>query len=110
MVNGNLAEGNSLPLSFSSFELLRKGSRLTNKTQKYDIMDDVIEFLEMDDEKDDKPRNQSQHMKKPGVCNKGFNLQKEYEGFQLNFSSCLSILESLCQERSISLDSFEEKR
>ena len=57
MVNGNLAEGNSLPLSFSSFELLRKGSRVTNQTQKSEIMDDVIEFLEMDDEKDDKPRN-----------------------------------------------------
>ena len=73
-------------------------------------MDDVIEFLEMDDEKDDKPYNHSQHMKKPVVCNKGFNLQEEYEGFQLSFSFCLSISESLCQERSISLDPFEEKR
>ena len=57
MVNGNLAEGNSFPLSFSSFELLRKGSRVTSQTQKSKIMDDVIEFLEMDDEKDDKPHN-----------------------------------------------------
>ena len=30
--NSKLVEGNHLPLCFSSFELLRKGSRVTNQT------------------------------------------------------------------------------
>ena len=47
-------------------------------------------------------------MKKTTVCNKGLNHQEEEQGSQLIFSSCLSILEFLCEERSISLDSIEE--
>ena len=57
MANRNPIEGNSLPLSFSSFELLRKGSRVTNQTQESDIVDDFIAFLEMDHEKDEKQYN-----------------------------------------------------
>ena len=77
MVNSKLVEGNSFPLSFSSFELLRKGSRVTNQTHEIQDIENLIDFLEMDHEKDEQSCNQSQHMKKPAVCNKGLNHQDE---------------------------------
>ena len=80
MANRNPIEGNSLPLSFSSFELLRKGSRVTNQTQESDIMDNLIGFLEMYNEKDEHQYDKSQHMEKPVVCNGGLNHQEEYQG------------------------------
>ena len=52
-MKGDHAENNSFPLSFYSFEWLRKRSKVTNKTQKYEIMDEDITFLEMDKEKDE---------------------------------------------------------
>ena len=52
-VKGDPAENNNLPLSFYSFEWLRKRSKVTNKTQKFEIMDEDITFLEMDNEKDE---------------------------------------------------------
>ena len=48
-------------------------------------------------------------MKIRAVCNKRLNHQEKEEHSQLNFSSCLSISESLTLERSFSLDSFEEQ-
>ena len=53
-------------------------------------MDEDINFLEMDDEKEEQSYNQSQHMKKPAVCNEKFNHQKEDDVSQLKFSLCLS--------------------
>ena len=44
-VNSKLVEANHLPLCFSSFELLRKGSRVTNQTQEIEIMENFIAFL-----------------------------------------------------------------
>ena len=64
----------------------------------------------MDDEKDEKRYNQSQHMEQLLVCSEGLNHQEEdHDCKYLSFYSCLSISESLCQEGSISLDSFEDQ-
>ena len=57
MVDSKHVEGNCLPLCFSSFELLNQIFRVTNQPHKYDIMNEDISFLEMDDEKDDQSWN-----------------------------------------------------
>ena len=82
-VKGDPVENNSFPLSFSSFEWLRKRSKVTNQTQKYEIMDEDIRFLEMDNEKDEQ-YEQSQHIEKQEICNGGVKHQEEDQG-------CLSI-------------------
>ena len=71
-------------------------------------MENFINFLEIDDKKEEKSCNQSQHVKKPAVCNEGLNHQKEDQGSQWNISLCFSNSEFLCQEEFISLESIEE--
>ena len=63
-VDSENAEGNCFPLCYSSFELLRQRLRVSNKKQKFEVMENFIDFIEMDDEKDEQHCNQSQQTKK----------------------------------------------
>ena len=108
-VDSKHVEGDCFPLCFSSFESLKQRFRSTNQIQEIEIMNEVIAFLEMDDEKEEKSCNQSQHMKKPTICNMGLNHQEKDQGSRSNVSLYLSISESFCQEGFCSLDSFKEQ-
>ena len=45
-------EDDCLPLCFPSFELLKKGLKVSDHKHKFDIVDECINFIGMDDEKE----------------------------------------------------------
>ena len=57
-------ESDCLPLCFPSFEWLKKRLRVSNQKQKFDIVDECINFLGMDDEREGQLCNQSKPLEK----------------------------------------------
>ena len=103
------AESDCFPLCFPSFELLKQRLRVSNRTQKLEDMDNFMAFLEMDNEKEEKSCNQSQHVKKTRVWDEELNHEEKEESSQWKVSSCFSNSEFLCQE-SLPLRNFYVKK
>jgi hypothetical protein len=51
--NNEIDKGNSLALCFSSFKFLEESFKIINKAQEFELMENHIEFLEENDEKQD---------------------------------------------------------
>ena len=66
-VDSKHVESDFLPLCFYSFEWLEKTLKVSNKKQKFEIVDEGINFLEMDDKKEEQLYNQFHPLKKPAV-------------------------------------------
>ena len=104
IVDSKHAKGDCFPLCFSSFEMLKRRSKGTYKIMKFEVMENFINFLEMDDKKEEQSCDQSQHLKKPVVCNEELNHKEEDEGSKWDVPLCFSNSEILCQEEIILLD------
>ena len=52
-VDSKHVETDCFPLCFSSFEWLEKRLKVSNKKQKFEIVDECINFLGMDDEEEE---------------------------------------------------------
>ena len=94
-------------MCFPSFEWLKKRLKVSDQKQKFDIVDECINFLGMDDEREGKLCNQSQPLEKPDVCNEDLNNEEEDGGSQMDVSFCFSNSEILCQEEIYLVDPIE---
>ena len=101
-------EDDCLPLCFPSFEQLKKGLKVSDHKQKFDIIDECINFLGMDDEQEGHLCNQSQPLEKPAVCNEELNNEEEDGGSQMDVSFCFPNSEIFCQEEIYFLNPIEE--
>ena len=63
------AEGDCLPLCYSSFELLRQRLKASKQKLNYEDMENFMNFLEVEDEEDEQSCSQSHHVEKSVVCN-----------------------------------------
>ena len=51
----------------------------------------------MDDKQEEQSRNQSQHVKKPAICDEELNHEENEEGYKWNVTIFFANLEILCQ-------------
>ena len=89
-------ESDCLPLCFSSFEWLKKRHKVSDQKQKFEIMDEGIKFLGMDDKKEEQLCNQSRPIEKLAICSKKLNNEEEDESSQMDVPFCFSNSEILC--------------
>ena len=83
-------EGDSLPFCYSSFELIRQILKASKHKQKIEDMENLMDLLEVEDDKDEQSWSQSQLMEKSVVFNKALDQKYRVDGSQINASSNLS--------------------
>ena len=101
-------ESDCLPLCFPSFEWLKKRLKVSDQKQKFDIVDECINFLGMDGEQGGQLFNQSQPLEKTALCNEELNNEEEDGGSQMDVSFCFSNSEIFCRKEFCLLDHVEE--
>ena len=76
-------EGDSLPLCYSSFELIRQRLKASKQKQNFEDMGNFINFLEVGYEEDEQSCSQSQHVEKLVVCNEELDYKERGKGSQM---------------------------
>ena len=103
-------ERGSLPLCYSSFELIRQRLKASKQKQKFEDMENLMNFLEVEDDEDEQSCSQSQLMEKLVVCNGALDQKERGGGFQINASFNLSHSSISSQEEGVYvLDYVEEQ-
>ena len=74
------AEGDCLPLFYSSFELLRKRLKASKQKESFEDMENFMNLLEVEDEEDEQSCSQSQHVEKSVVCNEELDYKERGKG------------------------------
>ena len=86
--NGNqrteCVEGDNLLLCCSSFELIRQRLKASKHKQKCEDMENVVHFLEVEDEEDEQSCSQSHHVEKSLVFNEELDYKERGKGSQIN--------------------------
>ena len=67
-VDSKHVESDCFPLSFSAIEWLKRRLKVSYQKQKFEIVDEGINFLEIDDKQEEQLYNPSQPIEKPTVC------------------------------------------
>ena len=89
-VDSKHVKSDGLPLCFSSFEWPKKRLKVSYQKHKFEIVDEGINFREMDDKKEEQLYNPSQPIEKPAVCYEELNNKEEGEGSQMHVPFCCS--------------------
>ena len=66
-------EGENLPLCYSSFELIRQRLKASKQKQKFEDMENLMNFLEVEDDEDEQSCSQSHLMEKSVVFNEALD-------------------------------------
>ena len=84
------ARGDSLPLCYSSFELIRQRLKASKHKQKVEDMVHFMNLFEIEDDEDEQSCSQYQLMQKSMVCNEILDHKGRGEGSQINADFNLS--------------------
>ena len=99
----------NLSLCYSSFELIRQRLNTSKQKQKFEDMENFMNFLGVEDEEDEQSCNEYQLVGKSVVCNEELDYKERDKGSQINASYFSNSEISSQEERFCLLDSIGEK-
>ena len=97
------AKGDSLPLCYSSFELIRQRLKASKQKHKFEDMVHFMNLFEIEDDEDEQSCSPSQLMDRSVVCNEELDYKERGKVSQINASLNLSHSEISSQEEGFCL-------